>query len=103
MDDFYRAYLHAECVTFFLAASKGFVSSRFKTAMDRMIPLFLPYTAYHTGESMHVKRYERYPDIRIFYGGDLRNDKEDQLFVDYLHRCFYQFHSSHIDIKRYIA
>lgn len=41
-----------------------------KTLFDRMIPLFMLYTSISTGESMHVMRYDKYPDIEFYYEGE---------------------------------
>ena len=64
-----------------------------------MIPLFLPYVSYATGESMHVKRYEKYPDIEFYYEGEFEDEHSRKIFVDYVNRVFYQFHSKNITIK----
>ncbi|WP_312653321.1 flavodoxin family protein [Proteiniclasticum sp.] len=66
LDAFYKAYLRADKVIFFLKLSKGFVSGNLKSLFDRMIPLYLPFISYETGESMHLPRYEKYPDIEVY-------------------------------------
>lgn len=98
LEPFYRDYIDADLAIFFVTASMGFVSGRLKTLFDRMIPLFLPYTSFLTGESMHVPRYEKYPDIKVYYSGDFISPEEEQLFKDYLCRVFYQFHSKQMDV-----
>ena len=40
--DFYRSYINADKVIIFAKLENGFVSSKLKTLLDRMIPLFLP-------------------------------------------------------------
>jgi hypothetical protein len=77
----------------------GFVSGNLKTLFDRMIPLYLPYTTHETGESMHVPRYDKYPDIEFYYDGEFDNDTSRQIFVDYINRVFYQFYSKNITVK----
>lgn len=84
---------------FFAKVTKGFVSGRVKTLFDRMIPLFLPYTTYRTGESMHVKRYEKYPDIEFYYDGQFQTDDGRKILEEYIHRVFYQFYSNSIIVK----
>lgn len=99
LDEFYHQYITADKVIFFSKVTKGFVSGNLKTLFDRMIPLYLPYISYTTGESMHVPRYEKYPDIEFYYDGKFENDNSRQIFVDYINRVFYQFHSKNITVK----
>lgn len=91
LDDFYRALLSADKAVFYLDARLGFASGSLKTLFDRLIPHYLPYIRYHTGESMHVPRYEKYPDVEVYYTGDFRAG-ERELFEEYLTRVFYQFY-----------
>jgi hypothetical protein len=99
LDEFYHQYISADKVIFFSKVKKGFVSGDLKTLFDRMIPLYLPYVTYTTGESMHVPRYERYPDIEFYYDGEFESPESLQIFIDYVNRVFYQFHSKNITIK----
>lgn len=92
LDDFHRAYLQADRVVFYIGVSCDFVSGRVKTLFDRMIPHFLPYTGYKTGESLHEPRYERYPDVEVHYQGEFSDGEAQSLYEDYLARVFYQFH-----------
>ncbi len=91
LDDFYRAFLLADKAVFCLDVHQDFVSSRVKTLFDRMIPHYLPYTGYTTGESMHLPRYARYPVAEVVYTGSFSNEEAEALYKDYLHRVFYQF------------
>jgi hypothetical protein len=99
LDEFYHQYVTADKAIFFSKVTKGFVSSNLKTLFDRMIPLFLPYVTYATGESMHVKRYDKYPDIEFYYEGKFEDEDSRQIFVDYVNRVFYQFHSKNIAVR----
>jgi len=99
LNEFYREYVAADKALFFAKVKKGFVSGDLKTLFDRMIPLYLPYVAYTTGESMHVPRYEKYPDIEFYYDGEFETSKSLQIFINYINRVFYQFHSKNIIIK----
>jgi multimeric flavodoxin WrbA len=89
----------ADKVIFLSKVTKGFVSGNLKSLFDRMIPLFLPYTTFRTGESMHVQRYEKYPDIEFYYEGELQNENDREIFEDYIRRVFYQFYSEKITVK----
>jgi multimeric flavodoxin WrbA len=99
LDQFYHEYITADKAIYFAQVTKGFVSGNLKTLFDRMIPLYLPYTDYATGESMHVPRYEKYPDVEFYYKGKFENDTSRKIFEDYVNRVFYQFHSKEIFVK----
>lgn len=99
LEDFYHEYITADRAVYFSRVSRGFVSSNLKTLFDRMLPLYLPYISYDTGESMHVKRYEKYPDIEFYYQGEFEDEDSRKIFVDYVNRVFYQFHNKNITIK----
>lgn len=99
LDEFYHAYITADKAIYFAKVSKGFVSGNMKTLFDRMIPLYLPYIDYKTGESMHVPRYDKYPDIEFYYEGEFEDDDSRVIFEDYVNRVFYQFHSKNITVK----
>lgn len=93
LDEFYKAYVEADKVVIFSKVSQGFISGNLKTLFDRMIPLFLPYITYQTGESMHIPRYEKYPEIEFYYQGDFESAEDKEIYEDYIHRTFYQFYS----------
>jgi len=99
LEDFYHEYITADRAVYFSKVSRGFVNSNLKTLFDRMLPLYLPYISYDTGESMHVKRYEKYPDIEFYYEGEFEDEDSRKIFVDYVNRVFYQFHNKNITIK----
>lgn len=99
LDEFYHEYITADKAVYFAKVKKGFVSGNLKTLFDRMIPLYLPYVDYKTGESMHVPRYEKYPDIEFYYEGEFENDESRRIFEDYVNRVFYQFHSKNFSVK----
>lgn len=100
LDEFYHHYVTADKAIYFSRVSKGFVSGNMKTLFDRMIPLYLPYMTYKTGESMHVPRYEKYPDIEFYYQGEFESDAGRQIFVDYISRVFYQFYNKNVSVKQ---
>lgn len=99
LDKFYHEYVNADKVILFSNVTNGFVSSNFKTLFDRMIALFLPHIEYTSGESMHVPRYEKYPDIEFYYDGEFGITDGRKIFEDYITRVFYQFHSKKIVVK----
>ncbi|HAE42467.1 MAG TPA: hypothetical protein DCG34_06035 [Clostridiales bacterium] len=93
LDKFYKAYLAADKVIIFSKVTKGFVSGDLKTLFDRLIPLYLPYITYKTGESMHLPRYEKYPDIEFHYQGEFSSAVDQKIYEDYINRTFYQFYN----------
>lgn len=99
LNQYYHEYITADKVLFFAKVTKGFVTSNLKNLFDRMIPLYLPYTTYKTGESMHVKRYKKYPDIEFYYDGHFQTDDGREIFENYINRVFYQFYSENIIVK----
>lgn len=106
LDEFYNQYITADKAIYFSKITMGFVSGNLKTLFDRMIPLYLPYTTYTTGESMHVPRYKKYPDVEFYYDVEFETDDGRQIFEKYIKRVFYQFYSKIIAVKpieEYIA
>jgi len=99
LDDFYTAFLRADKAMFFIGVSCDFVSGRLKTLFDRLIPHALPYTTWKTGESIHEPRYERYPDVEVYFQGAFSCEDARQLYVDYVKRVFYHFHINIIAVK----
>lgn len=98
LNEFYHEYITADKAVFFAKITRGFVSANLKNLFDRMIPLYLPYTTYKTGESMHVKRYDKYPDIEFYYDGQFDTSNGREVFEQYIYRVFYQFYSIHISV-----
>ncbi len=101
LDEYYRGYINADKVVYFLETKVGFVSRQVKGLFDRMIPMFLPYIDFHTGESVHTPRYDKYPDIEVYYKDDFISEKERGVFEEYINRTFYQFHSKNIQVKQF--
>ncbi|HAG43378.1 MAG TPA: hypothetical protein DCL31_08515 [Clostridium sp.] len=99
LDTFYSKYLEADRVIIFSKVVKGFVSGNLKTVFDRMIPLFLPYVEYSTGESRHVPRYEKYPDIEFYYEDNFVNPEGRKILEEYIYRTFDQFASKNVVVK----
>ena len=99
LNEFYHQYVTADKVIFFCSVKNDFVSGEIKNLFDRMIPLFMPYTYIETGESMHVMRYDKYPDIEFYYDGEFVSETGRKVYEDYVNRVFYQFFSKNISVK----
>lgn len=99
LNEFYHEYITADKVLFFCSVKNGFVSGNVKSLFDRMIPLFLPYISVASGESMHLLRYDKYPDIEFYYDGEFADENGRKVYETYVNRVFYQFHSKSILVK----
>lgn len=100
LDEFYSKYLESDKVIIFSKVTKGFVSGNLKSLFDRIIPLFIPYVEVSKGESRHVPRYEKYPDIEFYYEGNFTADEGEQILKDYIYRTFDMFESKNVTVKR---
>ncbi|MPN43768.1 hypothetical protein SDC9_191328 [bioreactor metagenome] len=100
MDEFYSKYLEADKVIIFSKVTKGFVSGNLKSLFDRIIPLFIPYVEVSKGESRHVPRYDKYPDIEFYYEGSFKTDEGEQILKDYIYRTFDMFESKNVTVKK---
>lgn len=56
-------YINSETVILLSRISFGGYSSQIKCAMDRLIPLILPFFRQYHGETHHKKRYQTYPNL----------------------------------------
>lgn len=99
LDAFFHKYVTADRAMYFARLSRGFVSGNMKTLFDRMIPLYLPYTTYKTGESMHVPRYDSYPEVEFYYEGEFESDDNREVFINYIQRVFYQFYTRLVKVE----
>ena len=99
LEDFYRSYVNADRVIIFAQLKYGFVSSKLKTLLDRMIPLFLPYTIFERGGTWHVPRYQKYPAIEFYFNYEFEEEEDAQLLHDYIQKVFEQFYSKEICIR----
>lgn len=99
IDAFYKEYLSADKVIIFSKVTKNFVSGNLKTLFDRMIPHFLPYTKMSTGESRHIPRYDKYPDIELYYQGKFSTIDDKKIYEDYIRRTFDMFESNQVVVK----
>lgn len=99
LNSFFPKYLSADKVIVFSKVSKGFVSSKLKNLFDRMLPLYLPNIDVSTGESRHVPRYDKYPDIEVYYEGNFTTDEDRKIYEDYVYRTFNLFESKIVTVK----
>lgn len=98
LEAFYRGYVNADSAVFCVKLNEGFVSSKMKSLLDRMIPLFLPYTSFRDGGTFHTPRYPKYPNVEFYYDYDFKDEESYKIFYDYVYKVFVQFHSPEIKI-----
>jgi len=91
--DIAKETIQSDLLIFLTPVAFGGYSSELKKAVDRLIPLVMPFFIKIDGEVHHKSRYERYPSLMGI--GVLPNeDKEsEQLFKTLVNRNAINFHS----------
>lgn len=91
--DIAKETIQSDLLIFLTPVTFGGYSSELKKAVDRLIPLIMPFFIKIDGEVHHKSRYERYPSLMGI--GVLPNeDKEsEQLFKTLVNRNAINFHS----------
>ncbi|MCK4348083.1 MAG: flavodoxin family protein [Thermoplasmatales archaeon] len=91
--DIAKEAIQSDLLIFLTPVTFGGYSSELKKAVDRLIPLIMPFFIKIDGEVHHKSRYERYPSLMGI--GVLPNeDKEsEQLFKTLVNRNAINFHS----------
>lgn len=90
-DDTYnicRASINADFLIFASPVMVGFISSLLKRTMDRLIPLIHPYQSVRHGESHHIERYAKYPDIGLLLEKSKETADED---IEIINQGFERF------------
>lgn len=89
----YKDYINSEKVILLFHTEQGFIDGKGKTFLDRLIQLYMPYIYIRNGECCHLKRYDSYPDIHIFFEKNGLNREEIKVIRDHMGRMAYHFHS----------
>ena len=80
--DICREVINSDFVLFAAPLVMGFPSAVLKIAMDKLIPLLLPYIELvDNKECHHMKRYEKYPLIGVIIEKEEDTDSEDMEIV----------------------
>lgn len=87
----YKKIIHSDRLVVLMPIQMGFIVSKVKAFIDRMIPLYHPYIGIFNGEMMHEYRYEKYPDIDFYFSENQLEEKDIQIIEDYLFRVSYHF------------
>ncbi len=86
--------IQCDLLVFLTPVTFGGYSSELKKAVDRMIPLALPFFARVCGETHHKPRYERYPALLGVGVLPDRDDEAEQMFTALVGRNAVNFNSS---------
>ena len=79
-------YITSDTVIFLSRISFGGYSSQLKCAIDRLIPLILPFFRKYHDETHHKKRYQTYPNLISIGLLKDHDDQKEQLFKRLLER-----------------
>jgi multimeric flavodoxin WrbA len=72
-----RSWVNSELVVLASPVRMGFFTALLKRALDKIIPLALPYIEIHQGECHHRLRYPRQPKLAVLLEKDADTDAED--------------------------
>jgi multimeric flavodoxin WrbA len=75
--DYLRAMVHSDLVLFVSPLVMGFPTALLKNAIDRFIPMVLPFIETADGECRHPLRYDRNPLFALLYEPEQDTDEED--------------------------
>ncbi len=69
--------LQADTVIFLTSVNRGFVCSRMKNIVDRILPLATMYLKIKNGQMRHYNRYNKVPNMTMVYLGEADNNYLD--------------------------
>jgi len=75
-----RKVINSELVVFLTPLTFGGYSSELKKVIERFLGLLQPGTTMDTGETHHLKRYDRYPSVLAVATTEQLDEEEVQLF-----------------------
>lgn len=91
MNESYSAFVASDAVIILMDTAQGFINHKGKAFIDRSIPHFHPYIKLIDGESQHLSRYDRLPDMIFYFEREGLSKDEEQRIEDYLYRTAYHF------------
>lgn len=77
-----RAWVNSDLVLLASPLRMGFVTSLLKAALDKIIPVSLPYIVIHQGETRHRPRYRTTPKLAALLEREENTDPEDLGIVE---------------------
>jgi multimeric flavodoxin WrbA len=84
--DIARKMVQNDLLIYFTPITFGGYSSVLKKALDRSIPIILPFFTKVNGEIHHVKRYDRYPSLIGVGILDAPNEEKENIFKILIYR-----------------
>lgn len=86
--EFLRSLVHSDLALFVSPLIMGFPSALMKNAIDRFIPMVLPFIEMADGECRHPLRYDSSPLLALLYEPEADTDEEDVDIVSTVFRRF---------------
>ncbi len=93
MNELLEKCVRSDIVVFATPLYADNVSGILKTFIDRMIPLLEPYVKRVNGETLHLKRYEKYPRIVVISNNAFPEQTHFQTLRLYFRRLARNMHS----------
>ena len=93
-----EAIIASDLVIYLTPVTFGGVSAELKKALDRTIPLILPFFKLYQGEVHHVPRYPRFPSIAFLGTLPRRDAAQEDLFEDLADRNALNMHPASYDV-----
>ncbi len=98
IDEVLKSIVKADLFLIVSPLDAGFITSEAKKALDRIIPLVLPFIKGYGGECHHVPRYERNADLGILLldeGSGIEDEAKDIVFESF-DRLAKNFHANKV-------
>ena len=96
MDEILGEYPDTDFLIYVTPLKTGFMTSETKKAMDRMIPLVLPYIELFDGECHHPQRYENNPVLGILVFDENSDPEAVNLTFGSIDRLNLNFHGKSV-------
>ncbi len=98
IDDYGRVLnekiINSEMVVYITPVTYGGYSSELKKALDRIIPLILPFFKKVQGEVHHKERYEKYPKVVVLGMMDGEDHESEEIFNSLIKRNSLNWYNS---------
>ena len=93
-----EAIIASDLVVYLTPVTFGGYSSELKKALDRTIPLILPFFKLYQGEVHHAPRYPRFPSIAFLGTLPRRDAAQEDLFEDLADRNALNMHPASYEV-----
>jgi multimeric flavodoxin WrbA len=94
MEEIYYEVTKSDIMIFVSPIKTGFITSRVKTLMERLIPLLLPYFRIINNEFHHRERYKKYPELEIILEKNADTEEKDlEIIKKFFERFSINFYS----------